>query len=384
MTTITRILAAILILLTLSCGNGHSGLTARNAGTTPPNGNAFLYVSNTAANTITAFRIDNSSGTLLPVSGSPFRSSGTAPGRAAVNTAAHLLFVINQGSSTVSSYRIDSEFGSLLPGSTMRTEPGPVTLALHPTANFIYVLSRDGLISGFSFDVNGIFTPLPLFPTSLGTGATNARDLAIDPRSPFLFASSDAGISILQIAADGSLTLVTQPIRNTQLSPSGLAFNPVNGFLYSLDFAQGTLFGWDFTSLIGVNAGLTPLPGTPTPAGSNPVWLSILPSGAFAYATNASNGDILAFSLSLNGTPVLVPGSPFSASPSVAQIAIDPSGLFLYTASPGVSAVGVPTNPDRVNGFRIDLTGILLPMIGAPFSVPSPGGAAVARFPLQQ
>jgi 6-phosphogluconolactonase (cycloisomerase 2 family) len=98
------IFVVLFALLLLACGDG------RNLSSTPgaaAAGKGFLYVSNTAANTIAAFLIDNTTGVLLPVPGSPFLSTGDAPGRAAVNSAARLLFVINRNSDTLSSYQIN-------------------------------------------------------------------------------------------------------------------------------------------------------------------------------------------------------------------------------------------------------------------------------------
>jgi 6-phosphogluconolactonase (cycloisomerase 2 family) len=134
--------------------------------------------------------------------------------------------------------------------------------------------------------------------------------------------------------------------------------------------------------VIGVNAGLTLLPATPRSAGPDPVWISIVPNGTFAYigAGGSANGGIQAFSLALDGTPLPVVGSPFSAPPSVVQIAIDPLGRFLYTASPGAAPLAAGPAPGFVNAFTIQSTGFLLPVSGSPFAVPTPGGVAIARF----
>jgi 6-phosphogluconolactonase (cycloisomerase 2 family) len=128
---------------------------------------------------------------------------------------------------------------------------------------------------------------------------------------------------------------------------------------------------------------LTPLPGTPRSIGPEPVWISILPNGTFAYigSTADVNGGVQAFSLAVDGTPLPVPSSPFAAPPSVVQIAIDPAGQFLYTASPGITQIGTTQAPGNVNAFTIQSgTGLLFPVAGSPFSVASPGGMAIVRF----
>lgn len=382
---------ALLTTLLVGCGSSHPDSSGPATTNPSASGNAFLYVSNTAENTISGFRIDNTFGTLTAVTGSPFVASGKLPGRAVVDRSGQLLLVINQAPASVSSYRIDRTTGLLTSGTTANTAAGPIALATHPAKTFVYVLNSAGTINGFSFDSNGLFVPLPRSPYLLSAGAVNPQQLAIDSAGQFMFVTSQGGIDILQIGSDGSLVLLTLPHVAVGALPTGIAVDPAANFLYSLDFgvstgSTGRIFGWTPSIGIGGNTGLTPLPLTPLPVGINPVWISIVPTGKFAYVGGGAPGasTIHGFSIASDGTLTPVPGSPFAVPPTIVQMVIDPSGSFLYTASPGVAVLGLPQpGTGNVNAFSIDSSGLLIKVQGSPFTMASPGGVAIVRFPPQ-
>ena len=136
-------------------GVGGSG-PAFGSSTPVSSGTSFLYVSNGASNTISGFQVNNTTGTLLPLAGSPFASAGSTPGRMAADRAGRLLFVVNQLSSSVSSYAISSSTGLLFPGNTAFTAGAPRAVVVHPTASFVYVANAGtGSVSAFRFDANG-------------------------------------------------------------------------------------------------------------------------------------------------------------------------------------------------------------------------------------
>jgi len=74
-------------------------------------GGRFLYVADTAHNTVLGFAIQ-SGGTLAAIAGSPF-AAGTQPKAIASDAQGAFLFVANSGSNNVSAYVIDSATGAL-------------------------------------------------------------------------------------------------------------------------------------------------------------------------------------------------------------------------------------------------------------------------------
>jgi DNA-binding beta-propeller fold protein YncE len=60
--------------------------------------------------------------------------------------------------------------------------------------------------------------------------------------------------------------------------------------------------------------GLLPLGGSPFPAGSIPLSMTVDPAGQFAYVTNGGSGNVSAYSANgITGALTPVAGSPFQA-----------------------------------------------------------------------
>jgi 6-phosphogluconolactonase (cycloisomerase 2 family) len=99
---------------------------------------------------ISAYRIDGTTGALTPVPGSPFEA-GYNPSFFTVNPSRTNAYVVNIGdrnrNGSVSAYRIDGTTGALtpVPGSPFKTEVNPISFKINPSGNFAYVVnSGDG------------------------------------------------------------------------------------------------------------------------------------------------------------------------------------------------------------------------------------------------
>jgi 6-phosphogluconolactonase len=97
----------------------------------------FVYVLNLSLNIypspgiISAYSIDNKTGALTPVPGSPF-ATGFYPLEVAVDPTAKFTYVTNLNSNTVSGYSIDRKTGDLtpVPGSPFATGRFPWSIAI--------------------------------------------------------------------------------------------------------------------------------------------------------------------------------------------------------------------------------------------------------------
>jgi len=101
-----------------------------------------LYAADSTNNTIAAFNVA-ASGALGPVPGSPF-AAGTTPVAVAVDTTSGFLYSANQGSNDVSAYSISSGALTQLSGSPFAVEqtvaaPQPAFLTVDLTNTFLYV-----------------------------------------------------------------------------------------------------------------------------------------------------------------------------------------------------------------------------------------------------
>jgi 6-phosphogluconolactonase len=121
---------------------------------------------------------------------------------------------------------------------------------------------------------------------------------------------------------------------------------------------------------------LKPVAGSPFPAGNTP--LSIAVGGLrFVYVTNeitsnfSFNGNVSAYRINpTTGALTPVAGSPFPAGNTPISIAVEPSGRFVYVANDG---------DNNVSAYRIGENGALTPVPGSPFAAGAgPRSVAVA------
>lgn len=88
----------------------------------------FLYVMGAGTNGIFAFEIDQSTGSLSEIAGSPFETGSTPTGK--IDPSGKYFYVIDYGSNDVRSYAIDPTTGSLTPVTTAPTGTHPLTFEM--------------------------------------------------------------------------------------------------------------------------------------------------------------------------------------------------------------------------------------------------------------
>jgi Lactonase, 7-bladed beta-propeller len=126
---------------------------------------------------------------------------------------------------------------------------------------------------------------------------------------------------------------------------------------------------------IALNGALSAIAGSPfTGPGHNSNVAVLSPDDGKLFVSEAFSDTLSVFSVAAGGTLTLVPGSPFPAPvlfPS--GMATNRAGTFLYTA--GVN--------NEIVGYSIAPSGVLTPIPGSPFSngFPGHGLASLAVFP---
>jgi 6-phosphogluconolactonase (cycloisomerase 2 family) len=142
---------------------------------------------------------------------------------------------------------------------------------------------------------------------------------------------------------------------------------PAGTYLYATDLNAGKVAGFAFDSASGK---LTPVPGSPFPAGNTPVQAAQAGfQGKFLYVSdlNDSAGGISAFTIDFNtGALSPIPGSPFPTGPAGSfpgPSALVVNGNFLY-----VALAGTVNANNKIVAFAIDPnTGVLSSVAGSPF-----------------
>lgn len=364
--TVLPILAICGILLVLAgCGS-----TTMVSGSIMPQAPASLaFVSNSGSGTVSAFTV-SASGSLAPVSGSPF-TSGAGAEFMAFDSVHNFLFVSNQGANSLSVFSVNTSTGMLtaVPGSPFTTGSRPTGVAVAPMSSLVFVGNQnDSTVSVFNMNaVTGMLTPAAGSPV---TGISNPFGLTVDPAGTMLFVNnfkddSTGGanaVSVFQINMNGTLTPVGSPFSTS--SPAGIT-SPVGLVTDGKQLFVGNHMAESVVSFqIGGSGMLAPSSPLPPPGSgcngschNNPLRLTVDPMDKFVFATNVAAGTVSTFSIN-SGSLSLMSTAGTGQHPF--GVATDPSGALLFV---------VNKVDNTISAFSINSTsGMLSPVSGSPFS----------------
>jgi DNA-binding beta-propeller fold protein YncE len=302
------------------------GTISTGVGTTTPGGAAmtpdgrFLFVPNFGSNNVSGFAVQPD-GTLDPLAGSPFPTTGEALLGIAVAPAGDRLYVADRGTSLTGGRIFGFEIGSdgaltALPGSPY---PAPFTTqmpGIAPDGKHLYTAHNGaGKIDIYTINADGSLTPAG--PTPAGSVG---RSISFTPDGRLLYAPelTDDTIHGYAVAGDGSIsaapgpgTLADGPLV-TQVSPDGKRV-----------YATTIITGGAITSArvggfnIAGDGSLSPAPGSPldTKVGGDNRALAFTPDGGTLYLGDASAAatSLTEFDVAANGSLSALAGSPFNA-----------------------------------------------------------------------
>jgi len=306
-------------------------------------------------------------------------SSSTAPTLA-------FAYVVGQGDNAIHGFA-EKTTGDLqaLPVFSFATSPRPVSIALHPSKNFLYVPNlTSNTVSGFNIDhVAGVLTQVgtavPPTPACAPGVCSNPVSAAISSSGQFLFllnqgtASPAVPSSISVFSIDTTRGLLT-PIAGSPFSfaslsapnPQFIVASPTAGFLYVSDGASGTISIFS----IGASGTLTEIaPALSIGAGATATGITIDSKGQFLYAADSANNKIASFSIAAGGGLSPVAGSPFAAGTKPVAVAVDSTASFLYAANQG---------SNNVSAFKIN-AGALTEISGSPYAVITNGSVGTPQ-----
>ena len=336
----------------------------------------YAYVANWS--TVSAYRINASTGALMPVPGSPF-AAGILPSSVMVNPAGTFVYVTNSDSSTVSAYSINASSGTLtpVPGSPFASGPYPASVTINPAGTFAYVATglpgEVGSIWVYRIDASsGALAQVHGSPFAAGK---NPNSIAVHPAGSFAYVANSisSNVSAYSInASTGALTPVLgSPFASGRI-PESVTLDPAGRFVYVASLIN--LYRPGGISVYRINAAtgaLTEIPGSPFAAGEAPVSIAVNHTGSFAYVANqytgdtGHNGTISSYHINAaTGALTEIPGSPFTAGIEPASITLNPAGTLAYVANQGNFG-----HKGSISAYRINAaTGALTPVAGSPFT----------------
>ncbi len=325
----------------------------------------FAYVTNTADNTLSAYSVDPVTGALTAI-GTP-TVAGVSPDAIVgvqypFGEDKSYVFVGNGGSNDVSALAVNTATGTLtaIPGSPFPAGIHPQAMTLWGDGLFVANSGSDN-VSAYVIDGSGALTVPPGSPIAAGKSPTS-----IVAGDQFIFVANHGGSNDISAFAadetmtpDGSIQISLTPVPGSPFPAGGNPLSLAIGagkFLYSAnpDATNPSISGFSINPATGA---LSPLSGSPFPL---PVsqYIATDQYGAYLYVT--SGATIVGYAIDAStGALTALPGFPVAAGANAYSMAVDPTNQFLYVANDGAA---------NVSGFKLDAsTGALTPMTGSPF-----------------
>ena len=316
--------------------NPNGNVTNANVSVTVICPASMLYA--TKLTQIYAYYIDEATGSLTAVAGSPY-AGGTQPTKIVLAPNGKFLYVTDFGGNAVLGYSIDPISGALsrIAGSPYVVASAPASISTTPDGGLILVLTG-GSQNVTSFTVNplsGTLSPTAISPFSVDSGATS---ITTEATGKFAYTANRGANTVSGYSINYTTGALTPIVNGTYsfADPIYLQSHPQGGFLYILDFTTALLYAETIDSNTGALGAIT---GSPF-EGDLATALSIDSTGRRLYIANAFGGDVLGDSIDPS-TGALTPmaGSPFffqSGGNMPTFIALDPSGKFAYVINNGM------------------------------------------------
>ncbi len=324
------------------------------------------------------FKVDPSAGTVKIVPGSPFASAFTqtnspCPDLAGADPAGKFLYVPDECNDNIVAFKIDNTTGTLTPiaGSPFPTNTGnfgayqPV---VDPTGKFLYVTEDTDQVLGFTIGANGALTPIAGSPFSASPNFETSS-LAMHPSGKFLYVSGDddEGLPLITIFSINSTSGVLSQTAGSPFyvneSPGFMDITPSGKFLYVTSPEDDGVMGFSIDAITG---DITELASSPFTAGPNPQGIDVSPDGKFVFVANEADepdttGNVSAYTInSTTGALTEVAGSPFTGGPNPGRLVVDPNSKFLFVTN---------QDSDNMSVFSINqTTGVLTQITGSPFA----------------
>ncbi len=375
----------------------------------------FLFVTNAAAANISVFRIDDDSGTVSEVEGSPF-FTGFNPYSATVDPSGQRLYVVLSREHKIAVHRIDAKTGRLtleqgspyasggrVPARIVFTRDGERAYINNMASNDIAEMAVDadtGVLSVLSVlktrsapwdftladgepapaSVSRLFASQQLGEKgALAIFTDGLKPLASAPNSGLPVASvrraggdyaytvnADKGsVTAFHVAPD--LTATDQPglqfIGDADVGkqPSAIATDVNGWYLYVTNRDDDTLS----VLYIDPDTGLPKqVRGSPVSTGKRPVSVTLDPASRYAFVVNQGSNNISVYRYRSNVSPLIFESvfynSPYAAGKEPVDLAVDPGGRYAYVANAG---------DNTISAYRIHHeTGALSALPGSPFT----------------
>ena len=352
--------------LSISCGSSSSASSATH--------NAYISLPQTGS--VQLLQINNSSGVITAGAQTP-PVQGATPTGLALHSSKKFLFVANSAANTISVFNVAGDGTLTLSGNPTPVGPGPRAVVIDPSGQFLLVTNSlahpFGTVSVYS--INSGTGALSEVAGSPFSAKALASEMVITPSGKFVYVTDPAGYITAFSFSSGVLTEVTGSPFAADLGVSALTVDSSEKFLYTANTVANNVSGFQINSASGA---LTPVQGSPysAVAGSGPSAIAIDPANTILYAaTPGSSFSIWAFTIDpTTGVLTTVKTSPFNLLAGGGLfLLMDPDGKHFYVGNQATSSAA-----GNIAGYTYDSgTGVPTAITGSPFSTASTPGKMV-------
>lgn len=290
----------------------------------------YAYVTNTYSGTVSAFSIDNSTGNLSPISGSPFTTTAH-PTSVAAHPSGKFLFVADMDVTTpLSAFTIDGSTGALGLIATYDYGGGSYSVAVDPQGKFVFIADADGYIESFSINqTTGALTFVGAY-----TAGTTPVAVTIDPSSKYVYVLNQGSNNISAYSIDSSTGALTSIANYVAGFGFSLAVDPSGKFLYSASVRNGkNVQAYSINSGTGALASIGGYGD-----GTSNDYVVINPTGQFLYNVLASS--VVAYSRNQDTGALALIGTYATGGSGANAMAIDPLNKYAYIPNKGSNYIG--------------------------------------------
>jgi 6-phosphogluconolactonase (cycloisomerase 2 family) len=304
----------------------------------------FLYLLNddSTGNRIYGFRVNESTGELTALAGFPVSAAvgginNIVSERMTVDPVNGRLYVVNEGSDTISAYSIDRTTGSIapMPFSPISLGAGVWnTIAVHPSGSPLIVANNS---------LNGVVQSFVITPTTataaagspFGVGSTAGFSSRFSVDGTFYYVGGNQGNNIAGFSVNATTGVLTtlpgSPFASGGTAPLAYGIDSA-GRLFSVD---NTFFIRVFTSTDGV---LAPVTGNPFTSGLTQRRFGLIHYNQNFYIVAGNTGNnVGVYQIAGSGaatTVTPVTGSPFATGATTANtLALNQSGTLLFVGN---------------------------------------------------
>jgi 6-phosphogluconolactonase len=308
------------------------------------------YITTPLNGSVSAFRVDNHSGTFVELPGSPYQG-GISPSVILVDPKQKFAYVSNGGENDVSQFKINGNFSLTEVLPRVPTGTNPSSMAMDSAGKFLYVCNSgyiggiaSNTVSVYSIDgSSGVLSPVGS-PVNVGF---NPVFLTLSPSGKFLYVANGAAgtISAFTVGSSGALTQIQGSpyvlsgggAGSQGPGPNWIAINPAEKFLFVANLLSNAIGAYVIN---GTTGALTEVPGQPFNTGTSPSSVTFDKTGNYIYVTNLTSNNVSAYAVGKTGVPIQLGGSPYSAGSNPAIAQLDPSGQFLYVGTQAATSGG--------------------------------------------